>query len=143
MDSATDSWAGELREHGYRITAQRELILRAIHDLPHPNQESILEEVRAKAEDVNRTTVYRTLAMLEEIGLVEHAHIGSGAPVYHLAGHIDHIHLVCRKCQGVVSVPGEVASQFAVALEETSGFRVDVGHTALTGLCESCSSGSE
>ena len=143
MDSAGESWAGELREHGYRITAQRELILRAIHELPHPNQESILAEVRARAKGVNRTTVYRTLAMLEEVGLVEHAHIGTGAPVYHLAGHRDHIHLVCQNCQAVVSVPGAIASEFTSELEELCGFRVDVSHTGLSGLCESCRSGSD
>lgn len=143
MNAATDSWAEELREHGYRITAQRELILRAIHDLPHPNQESILEEVQARAKEVNRTTVYRTLAMLEEVGLVEHAHIGTGAPVYHLSGHRDHIHLVCQNCQDVMSVPGDSASPFVSELEALCGFRVDISHTALSGLCESCRSGSD
>jgi Fur family ferric uptake transcriptional regulator len=143
MNSVTDSWARQLRAHGYRITAQRELILRAIHNLPHPNQESILEEVRTQAKDINRTTVYRTLVMLEEVGLVEHTHIGTDSPVYHLAGHRDHVHLVCKECQDVASVPGGIASAFAAELEELCGFRVDLSHTALTGLCETCRMASD
>jgi Fur family ferric uptake transcriptional regulator len=133
-------WEQQLRNHGYRITAQRELILLAIRDLSHPTQDSILSWAKAAAPDLNRTTVYRALGLLETVGLVEHSHLGSGAPVYHLAASESHIHLSCQKCGQVTSIPRPTAAEFEAMLTREAGFQVDLSHTALIGLCENCRS---
>jgi Fur family ferric uptake transcriptional regulator len=138
MEQQVEAWERHLRGHGYRITGQRELILRAVQDLPHPNQESILQHVQTDSPDLNRTTVYRTLAVLEEIGLIKHSHVGSGAPVYHLTEQEVHIHLVCQGCGEVVSVSGDLANEFVGSIDSLCGFRVDMSHTGLSGLCSQC-----
>lgn len=138
MQGQVEAWERHLRSRGYRITAQRELILRAVQETSHPNQDSILDYVRDSGHDLNRTTVYRTLGLLEDVGLIQHSHVGSGAPVYHLTADAAHIHLVCQSCSEVVSVSGDTADEFADLLESLSGFQVDVSHTALWGLCEAC-----
>jgi Fur family ferric uptake transcriptional regulator len=143
MQRQVEAWERHLRSHGFRITAQRELILRSVQELPHPNQDSILDYVRNSAQDLNRTTVYRTLGVLEDVGLIQHSHVGSGAPVYHLTAQAAHIHLVCQSCGEVISVPGETATGFAELLYSQTGFQVDVSHTALWGLCEECRLGSD
>ncbi len=56
--------------------------------------------------------MYRTLELLEELGLVSHAHLGHGAPTYHLADRHHHLHLVCRDCTKVIEADVEVASEF-------------------------------
>jgi Fur family ferric uptake transcriptional regulator len=93
------------------------------------------------ASGINISTVYRTLELLEELGLVNHAHLGHGAPTYHAASERAHVHLVCARCDRVEEVPAEVLSEVAERLRLERGFQVDVHHVALSGLCRSCSEG--
>ncbi|MFM7212713.1 MAG: Fur family transcriptional regulator, partial [Actinomycetota bacterium] len=72
----TAAWDERLRAQGYRITPQRQLVLEAVTRLGHGTPEEILAEVQRQATGVNLSTVYRTLDVLEEVGLVTHAHIG-------------------------------------------------------------------
>ena len=85
-------WDQRLREHGFRITPQRQLVLEAVEYLRHGTPEEILFEVQRTASGVNLSTVYRTLEVLEDVGLVTHAHIGHGAPTYHAVDEDIHIH---------------------------------------------------
>ena len=75
--------AQSLRERGYRLTPQRQLVLEAVTELGHATPEDVHAWVVERAEGVNISTVYRTLELLEEIGLVTHAHLSHGAPTYH------------------------------------------------------------
>src|ERR1700709_2266425 len=94
-------WQAELRARGYRLTPQRQLVLEAVGELGHGTPEEIVTAVRRTAAGVNISTVYRTLELLEEIGMVRHTHLGHGAPTYSVATDDDHVHLVCRDCGGV------------------------------------------
>ena len=94
-------WQHSLRERGYRITPQRQLVFEAVLALGHSTPEEILTEVQATAEGVNLSTIYRTLDVLEEVGLVTHTHLGHGAPTFHPATAPHHLHLVCRECGSV------------------------------------------
>ena len=71
-------WKSDLRQRGYRLTPQRQLVLEAVDTLEHATPDDILVEVRKTASGVNISTVYRTLELLEELGLVSHAHLGHG-----------------------------------------------------------------
>lgn len=134
----TDDWDIRLREHGFRITPQRQLVLEAVERLRHGTPEEILIEVQQTATGVNLSTVYRTLEVLEDVGLVTHAHIGHGAPTYHAVDDHVHIHLVCDRCKSTVSVDGSVAEAFVTKLRKEQGFETDVSHMAIHGLCKSC-----
>ena len=101
MSPASGGWESALREHGYRVTPQRQLVLEAVEVLRHGTPEEILAEVQRHASGVNLSTIYRTLEVLESVGLVTHAHIGHGAPTYHAVDEHPHIHLVCDAC-GVI-----------------------------------------
>jgi Fur family ferric uptake transcriptional regulator len=131
-------WQEELRARGYRLTPQRQLVLEAVGALGHSTPEEIVTEVRRTAAAVNISTVYRTLELLEELGLVRHTHMGHGAPQYSVAGDDDHVHLVCRECGAVEEASGEVIADVVERLAETKGFHVDIGHFALFGTCRSC-----
>jgi Fur family ferric uptake transcriptional regulator len=61
----------------------------------------VLAEVRDPLDAVNASTVYRTLEVLEELGLVRHAHLSDRAPTYHSSSDHEHFHLVCRNCPPV------------------------------------------
>jgi Fur family ferric uptake transcriptional regulator len=134
----TEDWERRLREHGFRITPQRQLVLEAVEQLRHGTPDEILVEVQRTATGVNLSTVYRTLEVLEDVGLVTHAHIGHGPPTYHAVDEHVHIHLVCDRCGKVLSVPAHSAEDFVTRLESEYGFRTDISHVSVHGLCESC-----
>lgn len=135
---ASTSLADLLRARGLRLTAQRQLILEAVHDLGHATPEQVLTAVREVAAGVNITTVYRTLELLEELGLVTHTHLSHGSPTYHAVGEQQHVHLVCRGCGAVDEVTPEMLRPLAEQLAAQRGFATDIQHVALFGLCASC-----
>ena len=139
---AADDWQSELRSRGYRLTPQRQLVLEAVGTLGHATPEEIAAAVRKTASGVNISTVYRTLELLEELGLVRHTHLGHGAPTYSVATDDDHVHLVCRDCGQIDEVASEVLEDVVRRLSAERGFTVDVGHVAVFGRCRACSASS-
>ena len=96
-----------LHQRGLRMTPQRQLVLDAVRDLGHATPEQICAQVQAVAPAVNITTIYRTLDLLEKLGLVRHTHLGHGAPTYSEAEH-QHVHLVCHECGAVTEAPTDL-----------------------------------
>ena len=139
----TDELASRLHSLGYRLTPQRQLVLQAVETLGHATPDEILAEVQQHASAVNVSTIYRTLEVLEELGLVRHTHLSDRAPTYHSVTDHVHFHLVCRNCHRVVSVDPEVLAPFASRLREEQGFVIDVGHLAIFGECVECEDKSE
>ena len=131
-------WRERLRGSGYRLTPQRELILAAVQRLGHATPDQVLAEVRQRSEAINASTVYRTLEVLEELGLVRHAHLSDRAPTYHSVGGDEHFHLVCRNCRRVISVVPDVLDPLLAQLEADHRFTADVGHLTIFGRCEEC-----
>ena len=139
LDAGAPQWQTKLRESGYRLTASRQLVLEAVSRLGHATPEDICVEVRSTAHAVNISTVYRNLEVLEELGLVAHAHLNHGAPTYHATTEEAHVHLVCSRCDGVEPISTEYVADVVARLERERGFRVDVRHVTFSGLCKDCS----
>lgn len=135
---AGSDWKADLRGRGYRLTPQRQLVLEAVELLEHATPDDILNEVRKTASSVNISTVYRTLELLEELGLVSHAHLGHGSPTYHPADRHHHLHLVCRDCGSVTEADVTVADPLVTRLQESFGFDTDMKHFAIFGRCSAC-----
>ena len=128
--------ADVLRSRGLRLTAQRQLVLEAVYALGHATPDQVHAKVSETAAGVNITTVYRTLELLEELGLVTHAHLSHGAPTFHGVAEEQHVHLVCRKCRGGRRrCRRRCSNELAATLETERGFLIDVGHVALFGVC--------
>lgn len=132
-----EAWRDRLRAQGHRITPQREAVARAVAELPHASAESVHAYLHSSDPDLSLSTVYRTLAVLQDLGVIEHTHLG-GASVYHLSGTAPHIHLSCLRCGAVQSVDLQSAAGFADEVLRRTGFRVDVTHSAVHGLCADC-----
>jgi Fur family ferric uptake transcriptional regulator len=132
-DAATEDLAARLRARGLRVTPQRELVLAAVRELGHATPEQIAEVVT----DVDITTVYRTLELLEELELVKHAHLGHGAPAYRPAED-DHVHVVCHTCGAIFDTPPQLVDALAVRLLDERGFVLDRSHFTVFGQCASC-----
>ncbi|HEX7739581.1 MAG TPA: Fur family transcriptional regulator [Marmoricola sp.] len=129
-------WQARLRESGHRLTPQRELVLRAVETLGHATPDEVYAEVRKHSESINLSTIYRTLELLDDIGLIHHAHLSDRAPTYHSAGGHEHVHLVCRRCHAVISIGQERAEAALAPLVDD--FTPDYGHLTIFGVCANC-----
>jgi Fur family ferric uptake transcriptional regulator len=136
-------WQTELRARGYRLTPQRQLVLEAVDRLGHATPEELVAEVRKTAGGVNISTVYRTLELLEGLGLVTHAHLGHGAPTYHAVTGEEHVHLVCRSCEHVAELSPAIVEHLVRDLQTERGFVVDIGHVTIFGLCRTCAAAAQ
>jgi Fur family transcriptional regulator, ferric uptake regulator len=136
--ATSDELRERLRDAGFRLTPQRRLVLQAVVELGHSTPEEICQRVQATADGVNVSTIYRTLDVLEQIGLVRHTHLGHGAPTYHAAEDANHVHLVCHACGSVIDAPIGVADPLAGTLRDAYAFELDVQHFAIYGTCADC-----
>lgn len=131
-------WQERLRASGHRLTPQRELVLRAVEELGHATPDEIFQHVRRSSSAVNLSTVYRTLELLDELGLIRHAHLSDRAPTYHSARGHEHAHFVCRGCHEVFSIDREDIEAALGPLAQRQGFTPDYGHLTVFGRCRSC-----
>jgi len=128
-----------LREQGYRLTPQRMMILSAIHASDHHiSAEEIYDQVRVKYPQVNISTVYRTLELLKELGLVTETDLGGGKFRYHAVEKGHHHHLICRKCGQVFHLDESVLNPVEGAILRQYGFKADLSHLAVFGNCVKC-----
>ena len=122
-----------LRERGLRWTRQRAQVLDAVCELGHATP----EQVHRAVTGTDLATVYRTLDLLEGIGLVKHTHLGHGAPAYRPAED-QHIHVVCHECGDIVDVPPSLVDDLEQRLRRERGFALDRSHLTIFGRCREC-----
>lgn len=134
----SETWQEKLRASGHRLTPQRELILGAVEKLGHATPDMVFAEVRNHSNAINLSTVYRALELLDELGLIHHAHIEDRAPTYHSARGHEHAHLVCRTCRKVISVGRSEIVGAIGGLAAKHAFEPDYGHLTVFGLCADC-----
>jgi Fur family ferric uptake transcriptional regulator len=103
----------------------------------HLSAEQLVEGVRSRLPDTAESTVYRTLAALEELGVISHVHLGHGPATYHLSD-TPHRHLVCTDCGTVIDLRADVFGTLAETVEARYGFALAAEHFALSGQCHSC-----
>jgi Fur family ferric uptake transcriptional regulator len=135
---AGEEWQERLRSSGHRLTPQRELVLAAVEKLGHATPDEVYAEVRSHSQSINLSTVYRTLELLNELGLIRHAHLTDRAPTYHSAAGHEHAHFVCRGCKKTISVSRAEMEQALGPLAAKHGFAPDYGHLTVFGTCADC-----
>jgi Fur family ferric uptake transcriptional regulator len=136
-----EAFVQELRERGFRLTPQREMVLLAMHQVEGlATAEEIYGHVRERSAAVDISTVYRTLDLLQEFGMVACVDPGDGQHRYELLGlHGPHVHLVCRQCGTLIGVEREAVQPLADQLLAEHGFAIDLDRLALPGVCRTCS----
>lgn len=130
-----------LRERGLRLTPQREMVLAVMHEIEgSATAEEVYEQVRTQTLAVDISTVYRTLDLLQRLGIVAcYTSPTDGQRRYELLGvHGPHIHLVCRSCGAVLGVSLDEAETFARQIEAMHGFVADIDQLSIEGLCQAC-----
>ena len=131
--------ADKLKNLGYRLTPQRLMIVSAIENSPdHISAEEIYSQVVDKYPNVNISTIYRTLELLEQLGLVTETDLGGGRVRYHPADKGHHHHLVCQECGAIIDLNESVLSPLKDALLREYDFIADLRHLGIFGRCVKC-----
>lgn len=139
MGQATDAdIIAALRQRGLRMTPQRRAIVAEImRSQGHISPTTLARKIQADMPGVNASTIYRTLSMLEEIGILAHAHLESGAE-YHRAEEAGHVHLTCSNCGDEDDLSMKEADSLVEVIRSHHDFHPDLTHFAISGLCAEC-----
>ena len=133
------SCSQSLQEKGYRLTPQRLMVVDALHSVDqHISAEEIYTKVKEKYPYANISTVYRTLDLLKELGLVTEIDLGDGRIRYHPAEKGHHHHLICHECGMIIDVPEEAFHSLIEKLDKDYKFEADLKHLAIFGVCKKC-----
>jgi Fur family ferric uptake transcriptional regulator len=128
-----------LRARGQRMTPQRQLILEAVESIDgHISVDAVHARVSARFPQINISTVYRTLELLQDLGLVTHTHFDDGVAQYHRTDQGLHQHLVCRGCGFEQELSLDLLTPLGEELRLRYGFEADLAHFALVGYCADC-----
>ncbi len=138
-----DRLPDRLRASGLRWTRQRATLLAVLADADgHVTGSQLVERCRRLEPETTPSTVYRTLDVLETLGVVSHSHGIEGREEFHVRPGFDHGHLICADCGIESELPFDDAAPFAEALRRKRGFEVQLGHLTVVGRCAGCSRAS-
>lgn len=127
-----------LRARGQRVTPQRLMIATAVREMDHhATAEQVFTEVASRMPGVSLPTVYATLDLLEELGLVRRVATERGTTVYDPRTD-QHHHLVCRRCGAIADVDGAVDHAALMSAARGTGFAPDEAQVVIRGLCAPC-----
>lgn len=133
-----ESVVQELRLRGMRSTPQRRAIVaEVLASEGHINPTDLIARVQSQIDGVNPSTVYRTLTLLEELGVLRHSHLEEGVE-YHKAENTSHVHLICSEYGRTESLPEDTIEPFVTVLEKRSGYVIDPTHFCIAGVCAAC-----
>ena len=131
--------SAKLRDRGYRLTLQREIILDVLESISgHIAVDDVYSRVHPRFPQVNMSTIYRTMELLEQEGLVEHIHFHAGVAKWHRAEEARHQHLVCERCGAEAELDLELVAPLAREIRARHGFEANLAHFAIVGLCQKC-----
>ncbi len=140
MMAGASAWEDRLAAAGFRITAPRRAVMEVLQEARAPlSPQDILEHGGAIHPELGLTTVYRTVALLSDLGLVRRLHRSNGCRGYVAASPGHRHHVVCRECGRTVEFPG--AKDLAALIgrvEQSTDYRVEGHLLQLFGLCPDC-----
>ena len=139
MDSETEKILNLVVQNGYRRTSARLAIITAlVNSAGHITADDLADKVRQQAPHVGRMTVYRTLDLLCELGVVRPIFQGTGAAHYILMANGSHHHLICNRCHDVIEFEECSAASLIEQMAAQYNFHLFSHLLELHGLCENC-----
>ena len=127
-----------IREQGFRLTPQRQIIMDALCAIgDHASVNTVYESVHRNSPAIDRATVYRTLHFFHELQLVTVSDI-DGETVYEVAGPASHHHLICSVCGTEQTLHDDDLQGLIAHLSDTYGFTAELRHLVIPGVCRQC-----
>jgi Fur family transcriptional regulator, ferric uptake regulator len=141
-ESLPEPWSGvreRLRRRGLRWTPQRRTVVEVLAATDgHVTGAELIERCRERDAQTIPSTVYRTLDVLEDLGLVRHGHGADGREEFHVAPGAVHGHLYCADCGQTTEIRAPEADAIIGAFRAAEGFEVDLSHVTMVGRCADC-----
>lgn len=140
MQNAVTDVRTLLKEKNLRLTPQREAVLRVMLDCQdqHLTAEDIYDRTRAEYADIGLATIYRTLELFEDLGLISRLDFGDGGRRYEFALGKDHHHLICIDCGKIAEFNEDLLDELQETIARESGFRILNHSLRFFGYCSSC-----
>jgi len=136
----------ELAARRVRITDQRRLLVGIIQDSPrHLDAATLLEIARKQDPDIDRATVYRTIALLKKRGLIDELdlmHIEGEKHYYEAKTNRDHCHMACFRCGAIMEYASPSFEKLKEEMVKQSGFQIRVVRLEVGGFCKRCQKGT-
>jgi Fur family ferric uptake transcriptional regulator len=137
-----DTSSQTLQKRGIRLTRQRQLLLDLIEKSgEHLDAETLYKLANARDPKLNRVTVYRTIKMLKEGGMVDELdlmHFGGDQHYYETRNKQEHAHIICLRCGRVEEFYGDPLTRLRRQVEATFGFQILIARTEIGGYCSHC-----
>lgn len=136
--SPSEKFREFLSSKGLRMTRERELIVEEIYS-SHEHFDADQLERRLARKRVSRSSVYRTLALLNEAGLIRKVARQDDREIYeHDYGYPQHDHLICKRCGKLIEFHNEDISELLDDIARKHGFRMEAHRLEVSGLCNDC-----
>ena len=137
--SPWDGVAARLRASGLRWTPQRRTLVDVLREhRGHVTATELISRCRERDGTTTPSTVYRTLDVLEEFGLIKHGHGPDGREEYHVLPGAEHAHLRCLGCGVAYEIERDEAQELVGRLGAARGFTVVLSHVMIGGYCPGC-----
>ena len=137
-----DLLRSELKKRKYRMTVQREAVLRVFmeSDDKHLGAEDVYRILLDKKYRISKATVYRTIELLTDLGFLRKLDFGDGMYRYEIVEKDDayHQHLICKECGRIVEINDELVKELIERLEKETGFSIDTHDIKFYGVCSKC-----
>ncbi|MAW66605.1 MAG: hypothetical protein CL708_01870 [Chloroflexi bacterium] len=130
-----------LKKNGYRITKSRKLICELLESNIHFhfNVKQLHQKINSLSKsNIDRTTIYRTLVALEELGLLQHSHIPHKPAIYFLNNDNQNVHLICEMCDKIVDVENDSINSINLILQKDTNFDTINNNFIFVGKCPEC-----
>ena len=130
-----------LKKNGYRITKSRKLICELLEsDIHfHFNVKQLHQKINLLSKsNIDRTTIYRTLVALEELGMLQHSHIPHKPAIYFLNNNNQNVHLICETCDKIVDIENHSINSINLILQNGTNFHTINNNFVYIGKCSKC-----
>jgi Fur family transcriptional regulator, ferric uptake regulator len=132
----------ELSERGVRMTAQRRLLVSIVQDSSkHLDAATLLKIAKQRDPEIDRATVYRTIALLKNLGLIDELdlmHLEGEKHYYEAKTSRDHCHMACFRCGAIMEYTSSSFERLKEEMAKQSGFRIQVVRLEVGGFCKRC-----
>lgn len=135
----------KLGEKNFKLTNQRKVVFEILTEKQedHLSPEEIYEHIKDIYPEIGLATIYRTLQLYEEIGLVYKLNFDDGCYRYEILSQNDkeihqHHHLICKKCGKIIEVKEDLMNSLEEIIEKQYNFEIKNHIVKFTGICSQC-----
>lgn len=132
-----------LRKQGFKVTAQRLAVLRAVSSQPHLTAEEVVDVVKADIGAISTRAVYDAVGVLTEMGLLRRIQPAGSAARYEDRVGDNHHHLICRACGRMVDVDCALGATPCLTAANDAGYEIDEAEVIYWGRCPDCRQASD